>query len=475
MDRKPRILMVPSDTQGVGHFRTIWPSQSMQTYFGNEVEIEIGIDIDYNNINYLSKFDIIHFHRQFGDYTKFPELSSQLRKNGTILIMDIDDYWEPATTHPLYEVVKNDNLSEKILSNIKHVDCVTTTTDIFKKYIQKNNPYVHVIPNALNMTHKMWKSETQENKSGKCRIAWIGGSSHLHDLLLMKESIQKLNSSQDLQDKYQFVLCGFDIRGTITEIRPDKSTNTRVIQPHESVWNKFESIFTSDFSLIKNKDYIEYLKRIKKDDFPGFDLENYVRRWTLPLTQYGRHYDYCDVCLAPLDETEMVKDKKGTISRRVHMFNEVKSELKIIEAGMKKKALIAQNFGIYKQLLKDGENGILISDNKKGWFRAMKELIVNPDLREKLANNLHEFVKDKYELKNVTKERVDFYKKIIQEKESGALEEYSKKRFIMNNPQPISNIFNINSQATPINGIQQTESIKETLQRAAQKTINHSH
>ena len=50
------------------------------------------------------------------------------------------------------------------------------------------------------------------------------------------------------------------------------------------------------YSLIKNKQYVEYLKKIKKDDFPGFELENYVRRWTLPLTQYGRHYDYCDVC-----------------------------------------------------------------------------------------------------------------------------------------------------------------------------------
>lgn len=438
---KIKILMQPSDYQGVGFWRTIWPAQSIQKFNSDNFDVEIGVDIDFNNINYLSQFDIIHFHRQMGDYARFPELSRQLREKGVILIMDLDDYWEPATTHPLYEVVKNDNLSEKILNNIKHVDCVTTTTDIFKKYILKYNPYVHVIPNALDMNHKMWKSEVQENKSGKCRISWIGGSSHLHDLLLMKESLAKLNLSQDLENKYQFVLCGFDIRGTITEIRPDGSTNVRVIQPHESVWNKFEEIFTSNYSLIKNKEYVEYLKRIKKEDFPGFEMENYIRRWTLPLTQYGRHYDYCDVCLAPLEETEMVKDSKGTISRRVHVFNEVKSELKIIEAGMKKKALIAQDFGIYKKLLKDGETGLLVSDNKKGWYKAMRELILNPELREKLANNLHEYVKDKYELKSVTGQRVEFYKKIIFDKESGKLDEYAKKRFDMNNPQP--NPFNL--------------------------------
>jgi len=443
---KIKILMQPSDNQGVGHFRTIWPAQSLQKNFGQEFEIEIGIDTDFNNINYLSQFDIIHFHRQFGDYSKISELSERLRNNGVILIMDIDDYWDPANTHPLYEVVKNEKLSEKILNNFKYVDCVTTTTDIFKKYILKHNPYVHVIPNALDMNHKMWKSEVQENKSGKCRISWIGGSSHFHDLLLLKESMLKLNSSQELQDKYQIVMCGFDIRGTITEIRPDGSTNVRNIQPHESVWNKFEQIFTSDYSLIKNKEYVEYLKKINKENYPGFELENYIRRWTLPLTQYGKHYDYCDVCLAPLDETEMFKDEKGTITRRVHMFNEVKSELKIIEAGMKKKVLIAQNFGIYKQLLKDRKTGILISDNKKDWYKAMRELILNPQMREELANNLNEFVKDRYKLENVTKDRVSFYKKIIFEKENGTLDEYAKKRFIMSNPQFKINPFDVSQK-----------------------------
>jgi glycosyltransferase involved in cell wall biosynthesis len=103
------------------------------------------------------------------------------------------------------------------------------------------------------------------------------------------------------------------------------------------------------------------------------------------------------------------------------MFNYVKSELKIIESGMKRKALIAQDFGIYKELLKNNETALLVSDNKKGWYKVIKELITNPDLREKLANNLHDFVKDKYELKNVTDDRVEFYKQIIKDKKSGKL------------------------------------------------------
>jgi glycosyltransferase involved in cell wall biosynthesis len=119
----------------------------------------------------------------------------------------------------------------------------------------------------------------------------------------------------------------------------------------------------------------------------------------LPLTQYGKHYNYCDVCLAPLAE---------------NTFNEVKSELKIIEAGLTKKVLIAQEFGIYKDLIQNGENGILIpkSKNVRGWYEAIRKVINDKDYREKLSNNLYNFVKDKYTLEIVTENRVKWYEEI---------------------------------------------------------------
>lgn len=123
----------------------------------------------------------------------------------------------------------------------------------------------------------------------------------------------------------------------------------------------------------------------------------------MPLTQYGKHYNYCDVCLAPLAE---------------NTFNEVKSELKIIEAGLTKKVLIAQEFGIYKDLIKNNENGILIpkSKNTRGWYEAIKKVINDKEFRDSLANNLYDFVKDKYTLEIVTADRVKWYGEIVQKK-----------------------------------------------------------
>jgi hypothetical protein len=110
------------------------------------------------------------------------------------------------------------------------------------------------------------------------------------------------------------------------------------------VWCKFEEIFTGNY---KDKDndpeYYKWLNKIQKAKDSDYKddqyLKNYVRRWTLPLTQYGKHYDYTDVCLAPLIdkfEEKIIHHKpNGThsvqIKNRRHVFNEVKSELKIIE------------------------------------------------------------------------------------------------------------------------------------------------
>ena len=97
------------------------------------------------------------------------------------------------------------------------------------------------------------------------------------------------------------------------------------------------------------------------------------------------------------------------------MFNYCKSELKIIEAGFKNKVLVAQDYGIYHDLIKNGENGILIptKDNNKGWHKALKKLILDKNYRDMLAKNLNEFVIKNYTLEIVTKKRVAFYEEII--------------------------------------------------------------
>lgn len=406
MDKKIKILFVPSDNAGVGHYRNIWPAQEIQKKFGDEFFVEINMDF-VGDINYYKQFDIIHFHRQLGPYENMDNFTKELRKNGTIVIMDIDDYWVPPKTHPMYLAAIKDKLPEKVTSTFKMVDYVTTTTDIFAKHIKKYNNNTFVIPNAIDMSHRMWKEENTK-QTDKLRIAWIGGSSHLNDLEILQPSMNMLHNDEKLNGKYQLIMCGYDVRGYMTEIGPDgQHVNTRKILPSETVWNKFEEIFTNNYNpKLIPEDYKKYLQKYANEEYKGHNIYegSYIRRWTLPLTRYGEHYNYCDVCMAPLAE---------------NIFNEVKSELKIIEAGLKKKVLIAQDYSIYKELIVNGQNGILINkkNNTRGWYEAIKYLINNPEKVKELSQNLYDSVINKYTLEIVTKNRVDFYRDIMKNKQ----------------------------------------------------------
>ena len=150
-NKKIRVLTIPSDSFGTGHFRCIWPAQAITKLFDEEFDVEIN---PYDNIEYFKSFDIIHFHRHIGNPDTYKTLLPRLKSEGIILIMDIDDYWVPPTAHPLYQMVMKDKLTEKILETIKFVDYVTTTTPIFAEYIEKYNKNVRVLVNGINTEEK---------------------------------------------------------------------------------------------------------------------------------------------------------------------------------------------------------------------------------------------------------------------------------------------------------------------------------
>ena len=108
-----------------------------------------------------------------------------------------------------------------------------------------------------------------------------------------------------------------------------------------------------------------------------------------------------------------------------YFFIRLKSELKFIEAGFTKTAVIATNYGPYtigsKSLIKYGGdidhdgNCILIDDRKKhkDWKKAIMKLVNNPELIKQLQDNMYETVKEKYNLSNVVRERAEWYKQIL--------------------------------------------------------------
>ena len=405
--KKIKVLVVPSDRTGVSYFRSTNPHIALENKYPDEFHVDVDYEPNLNDDEFLKQYDIIHYHRTLGQYEQMPALLDKLKNLGIVTIMDLDDYWSPGVHHPAYYIIKNNGLDKMILDNIKCAENITTTTPIFAEEISKYNKNVYVLPNAVDPTEKQFTPNPEPSE--RIRIGWLGGSSHLKDLEILNGVVSKLRSD-NLIDKIQFVLCGFDIRGTHTEIDPvTKQTKTRPIQPWETVWFKYEKIFTDDYKII-SPEYKEFLLKYDQSEYPNVQNEPYRRVWTKPISTYASNYNLFDISLAPLEE---------------NIFNKVKSQLKVIEAGFHHKAIIAQDYGPYKLDLKNAvqygggfdetANGILIDSRKnhKDWYTSLKKLIQNPELITTLQNNLYETVKDTYSMDKVTENRRELYRKLL--------------------------------------------------------------
>lgn len=406
-NKKYKILVLPSDRTGVSKFRSVDPHVYLQKMYPDEFWVDIVYDPPYEDDNWWKQFDLVHYHRSIGpNYEASLVVANKLKSLGIPQVMDIDDYWLPTPDHPAHMLIKQHSIDKKIVANIRTSQYVTTTTSEFAKEISKLNKNVHVFPNAIDHEEKQYVPKPVE--SDKLRIGWLGGSSHIKDLEILNGVFGRLNS--DRPDQFQTVLCGYDLRGTMTEMDQKTGKQTqRPIKPMESVWYQYEQIFTDNYKTVSG-DYKNELLSFKKKNISGDLSSPYRRVWTKPITTYASNYNNFDVSLAPIKE---------------HMFNKVKSQLKVIEAGFHKKALIAQNYGPYTidcvnaidkgGILNNHGNSLLVDSHKnhKQWYQHIKRLIDNPGLAKELGQRLYETVYPKYTLKKVSEDRAEWYREIV--------------------------------------------------------------
>ncbi len=155
--------------------------------------------------------------------------------------------------------------------------------------------------------------------------------------------------------------------------------------------------------------------KFKQEEYPNVANEPYRRVWTKPISTYATNYNLFDISLAPIEE---------------NIFNKVKSQLKVIEAGFHHKAIIAQDFGPYQidltNAIKFGggfnetANSIMVETikNHKDWYAAIKKLVNNPELIKTLQDNLHETIKDTYSVAKVCEARRALYQDLVAKKEN---------------------------------------------------------
>jgi hypothetical protein len=450
MDGKIRILFYNLDGAGVNYFRTLTPAQELQRNHSDEFFVEINPELDFNDsktIDYLKTFHIIHYHRQFlQDSQKMKQLVDELRKNGTIIMVDIDDYWQLHKNHPFYSLSIEKKMHIPIIENLKIADYVTTTTDIFAEEIRKvtGKDNVGVFYNSIDPTWmKQFQNNWKPDPDGRVRITYMAGSSHMGDVQQLDGVFNVLHNDWNIKDKFKVILAGWDTEGNTTDITfnqefgdelqkigkwtinnvkiinktrgnvdmipglsqelKDKyrgkvfSENQRDIKSDESVYLYYEKILTDNHHNIENKDYLQWLLNYERN--VSFDNEgDYGRRWTQKANIYAQVLDETDIVIAPLADNS---------------FNRMKSNLKQVECWTRKLPIVCSSIPPYDVHGRHLENCVLIPNEKnarKYWQKYLKRLILDADLRKQLGEQLYEDFKEKYNLANVTKKRADFYR-----------------------------------------------------------------
>lgn len=271
----------------------------------------------------------------------------RVRSLGVITIADFDDHWIVNREHSLYKQYTNEGTSAKLHKLLLNVDYVTCTTELLAESIAEINPNVEILPNAVDGLYDGWNVNRIEED--KYIFGYLGGPCHVRDIGLLK----------GLQAEMTSKLTGY-------ELRLFGYNGTDIYQHYAGVLSDEKR--SQNFSLYKGADIFHY---------PQF-------------------YNYMDCSLVPLESNR---------------FNSFKSELKLIEAGHFKKAVIVSNVEPYTNILKNKRNCLAVN-KPEDWFTNAKMLLESKQLSIDLGEQLHEDTQI-YSMDNVNKSRFKFYEQCI--------------------------------------------------------------
>jgi len=205
-------------------------------------------------------------------------------------------------------------------------------------------------PNVVVLPNAMEPLKGARIKEDKLIFGYVGGHCHGKDVT----QLQGLNNRLD--GDYKFRLMGYD---------------------GSEVYNYYASVLSDGGRKVSHFDWVE-----KAD-----------------IWNYHKLYNYMDVSLVPLVDNK---------------FNGLKSELKLIEAGFFKKAVICSNINPYKDLLKHKVNAWVVN-KPADWYKGCKFFLNNPSAVKEFGEALHETVQP-YHIDEVNKKRLKFYKDVLKER-----------------------------------------------------------
>jgi len=355
-----KVLAVPSDQAGCGHYRMLQPSRVVAEHYPATVHVHPNPDPalvkDYDlvllqRIRYQASTSAGNAGIEWNQ-----RMTEAAQAAGVPVIYDLDDNDAVLPRHHgMYLQFERDRIAEREAWLLHHADAVTTTTPylaaILKEQGKRMDP-VYVFPNCLDENDPKW-NHVRERNTRRVRIGWAGGSSHLRDLKCLDGVFPALY--RQYGDKLLFFIGGFDTRGEIAYIEGD-SLRSRPLEVHETPWRDMVHIL---FGAVPQS-----AQRIIE---------------TLSIEQYGFIYSQMDIGVVPLED---------------HEFNRSKSELKLLEFGIYGVPLVVSAVLPYTDPLvgTDVVDFVPPGASPDVWIEALTPLIEDPVYRDARGQQLRAYI-----------------------------------------------------------------------------------
>jgi len=348
---KPKILMVLGDYAGCYYYRILVPSISMAKITQN-FDVKL---VDHINQTDLEVADIVHFHRNWQPFCW--EAVKFLKSMGKKVVYDIDDDFNSIPDWIPFKVNYNDWLVGATHNMMKAADVVTTSTQVLKdRFELLGHDNVVVCPNNILPEHyvyhdyiKEWAIEIEGMPTEGTFIGWAGSITHDDDLKLVMESIDAILTRR--KDTYFIVMMTTEV-----EELPD------FLKQHPT-----GRIF----------------------HIPSVNVERY------PIVLSSLNLD---IAVAPLVD---------------HEFNHAKSNIKVLEYGMVKAAVVASDVTPYSNTIEHQKDGLVVPNTFRGWRKALFKLVDNPELVKEYSTNLQQKVIDDYNIHTAGVAWENVYNKLL--------------------------------------------------------------
>lgn len=322
---------------------------------GHEVQfMTLGRDIVQEWLDFP---DVVVYGRSYA-MDPLPSIETY-KKLGKKIVYDLDDdVWSVNPDNPAQKAAKDKR--EQCAALLTEADVVTTTTELFKKRLQKFNKNIVVCPNALDFE----KFPKRTKKNERLRIGYTGAASHWGDASLILDVIFELQKKYD----FDFVLQGMTGMAIIAEVYSSRQILKQGAEPERKHYH--ESI-------------LEMYKKLKKLRY--FHIPFY------PPELYPSVLSDCnlDIGVAPLQDNK---------------FNQVKSCIKFYEYAVTGTPTLASKVLPYSE-----EVGYCAKNNFKDWKKKLEKLIKDEGFREKLLKKQWAFVQKNRDIKKI----VEIWEKVF--------------------------------------------------------------